>query len=131
MSDEGRTKGASLILIMIALTILIISLIALFWEYVLNRTFNPINIALSIGTVLLSLYFISQVLKKPQNLFSESHKVTTTIRCVSCDYVSAKEFEKGDYILKEIGTCPRCGSNLIIYSIFSEVKEKERRAEQI
>ncbi|MBS7604809.1 hypothetical protein KEJ31_00710 [Candidatus Bathyarchaeota archaeon] len=63
-------------------------------------------------------------------MFSESQRTITTIRCMSCDYITAREFEKGDYVLKEMGACPKCGGSLLIYSIFREVKDEERGSEQ-
>lgn len=125
MGEEGKKSRAPIIFIVIALAVLIIALITLLWEYAFQGTYNPINVALSIGTILLSIYFILQVIKKPQNLFFETYKTTTVIRCVNCNYVSVREFEKEDYVLKEVGVCPGCGGNLIIYSIFREVKDKK------
>ncbi|MEM1515098.1 MAG: hypothetical protein QXT26_03400 [Thermoproteota archaeon] len=125
MSEKGRKSGVLIVFMVVALAVLIIALITLLWEYVFQGTYNPINMILSIGTILLSLYFILQIIRKPQNLFFETYKATTVIRCVNCNYVSARGFEKEDYILKEVGVCPGCGDNLIIYSIFREAKDKK------
>lgn len=129
MDEEGKVKGTQIFLVIIALIMLIIAIIAFLWEYTFHKMPNYITVALSIGTILLSLYFIFQITKKPQNILFEQQKVSTVLRCVNCDYVSARGFEKGDYIFKEVGACPRCGSSLIIYSVFREVKEKEQRSE--
>ncbi|MEM2320789.1 MAG: hypothetical protein QXS79_02750 [Candidatus Bathyarchaeia archaeon] len=128
MGEKGKTRGAQILLAIIVL----IMLTVFFWEDIFHKVPSMENIfliALSIGTILLSLYYLLQVIKKPSDIFLESQKVSCVIRCVSCDYVSTREFEKGDFVLKEVGTCPRCGGNLIIYSIFRDVKEKERRSE--
>lgn len=132
MGREGGTRSAPIFLIIIVLVMMIIALIVLFsmvGEYMIHRTFSPINMALSVGTILLSLYLLLQIIKKPQDLLLEVQRITTMIRCMNCDYVTAREFERGDYILKEIGACPKCGGNLIIHSIFREVKDEERRSE--
>lgn len=129
MGEKSKARSVQIILAIIALIMLIVALTAFFWEYIFHKAPSYVTIALSIGTILLLLYYLLQVIKKPSNMSLEPQKVSCVIRCVSCDYVSAREFEKGDFVLKEVGTCPRCGGNLTIYSIFREVKEKERRSE--
>ncbi|MEM2168977.1 MAG: hypothetical protein QXX99_03600 [Candidatus Bathyarchaeia archaeon] len=132
MGKEGNAKNSPLLLIIIVLAMMIVALVVLFsmvGEYVFHGAFNPMNMALSIGTILLSLYLLLQIIKRPKDFFLETQRVTTTIRCMNCDYVTAREFEGGDYVLKEVGVCLKCGGNLIIHSIFREVKDEERRSE--
>lgn len=125
MDEKSKAESVRILLIIIALIILIIALISLFWEYLSHKTPSYITILLSISTILLSLYYLLQIIKKPRDIPLNSQKVLSIIRCTNCDYVTARGFEKGDFILKEVGACPKCGGNLIIYSIFREVKEKE------
>ncbi|MEM0049294.1 MAG: hypothetical protein QW424_04905 [Candidatus Bathyarchaeia archaeon] len=140
MDKRGRIGRISILLIVIVL-ILAVALIIIFSgigeyiTYVLNTLFNPLsidplNIALGLGIILLSVYLLLQIIKKPKDIFSESQRTITTIKCMNCDYITAREFEKGDYVLKEMGTCPKCGGSLLIYSIFREVKDEERGSEQ-
>lgn len=126
MNKEGGRKIMRIILAIIALIMLIVAIAVFFWEYASHGAPNYITVALSIGTILLSLYYFTQAVKRPQDILFEQQKISSVIRCMSCDYVTAREFTKGDYILKEVGACPRCGGSLIIYSIFREVKEKEK-----
>ncbi|MEM2464452.1 MAG: hypothetical protein QXL85_02395 [Candidatus Bathyarchaeia archaeon] len=128
MDKEGKISKASILLMIVVLIMLIIALAEIFsiiGEYMAHRAFNPVSIALSLGTILLSVYLLFQIIKKPKDHFFEAQRITTMVRCTSCDYVTAREFEKGDYVLKETGTCPKCGGNLIIYSIFREVRDEE------
>lgn len=129
MDENDKVGKVRIILAMIALIMIIVALIAFFREYISHRTPNYITVILSVSTILLSLYYLLQIIRRPRNMFLESQKVSSIIRCTNCDYVTAREFNKGDFVLKEVGICPRCGNNLVIYSIFREVKEKERRSE--
>jgi hypothetical protein len=52
----------------------------------------------------------------------------TTIGCVkTCDQKNVREFQRGDYVYKELdSSCQKCGGKQMITGIFKEVKEKEK-----
>jgi len=52
--------------------------------------------------------------------------VTTTTECKKCGYKNVREFQRGDYIFKELDQCQKCNDKLIITAIYREVKEKEK-----
>jgi hypothetical protein len=59
----------------------------------------------------------------------EAPKVMTIIDCnnKSCNTKTSHEFQRGDYVYKEIDApCPKCGGKQIISAIYKEVKEKEK-----
>lgn len=132
MDKRGRIRKTSILLIIIVLilTVALVEISSIIGEYIIHGRFNPLSVALGLGTILLSVYLLLQIIKKPKDIFSENQRTITTIRCMNCDYVTAREFEKGDYILKDMGACPKCGGNLLVYSIFREVKNEERGSEQ-
>jgi len=53
-----------------------------------------------------------------------SFPVSTEIVCEGCGLREVRSFYKGDYILKQVGKCPRCGGERIITSIFREEGER-------
>ena len=53
-----------------------------------------------------------------------SFPVSTEITCESCGLREVRAFSRGDYILKHVGKCPRCGGERIITSIFREEGER-------
>ena len=53
-----------------------------------------------------------------------SFPVSTEIVCEACGLREVRAFSRGDYILKHVGKCPRCGGERIITSIFREEGEK-------
>jgi hypothetical protein len=59
----------------------------------------------------------------------EAPKVMTYMECnnKSCNTKTFHEFQRGDYVYKEIDApCPKCGGKQIISGIYKEVKEKEK-----
>lgn len=123
-----KVKKAPVFFITVIIVILAMSLIALLLSidsYVRYGKIDVINMVLSISTVFLALYMFLQ-LRRKINVGLEALKVLTVIQCLKCGYSNVREFEKGDYILKETGSCPKCDGKLIIYSIFRETMNKEK-----
>lgn len=128
---EGEVKRSPILLIIIIAIICLFALFTLSKEIVAllsqKKTINSMNLILSVSTIALSIYILTQVIRGSRNLNSESSKVITVLQCINCGYNNAREFEKGDYILKEVSVCPKCGGQVIIHSIFREVKTREKR----
>ncbi|NIM45447.1 MAG: hypothetical protein GTO54_07465 [Nitrososphaeria archaeon] len=74
---------------------------------------------------MLSSYMLLQTRRKPLKLGFEMPKVFTAIQCSSCDFSSVRDFQKGDYVLKEAEPCPKCEGSSFISSIYRETEEKE------
>ena len=56
----------------------------------------------------------------------EAPKVMTTVECKKCGTKDVREFERGDFVFKELDKCDKCEENKIITAIYKEVKEKEK-----
>jgi heme/copper-type cytochrome/quinol oxidase subunit 2 len=57
----------------------------------------------------------------------EIPKVMTTIECRKCGTKTVREFQRGDFVFKELDACPKCpGEKQVITAIYKEVKEKEK-----
>ena len=52
--------------------------------------------------------------------------IMTTIECRKCDVKNVREFQRGDYVFKELDKCQKCDDKMIITAIYKEVKEKEK-----
>jgi len=57
-------------------------------------------------------------------------EVSTELICPSCGFRELRAFQKGDYIFKPAGKCPRCGKERYISSIFREEKAPEAAREE-
>ena len=61
-----------------------------------------------------------------KNLKNENPKVMTFMECPKCKERTSREFQRGDYIRKEMGNCPKCADKQYITAIYREVLEKEK-----
>jgi len=108
--------------------LLVLSFISLYQAVeTYRRTGSPdfMTVVLSLSAITLSSYMLLQMRRKPLKLGFEMPKVFTMVQCSSCDFKNVREFEKGDYILKAAGACPKCSGLSFIFSIYKEVVEKE------
>lgn len=71
-------------------------------------------------------YVLFQTRKRIMRLRIEAPPVTTTIECRKCGFKSVREFQRGDYIFKEVEPCQKCNENMLITAIYREVREKRR-----
>jgi len=54
-------------------------------------------------------------------------KVMTTIECKKCGTKTVREFQRGDFVFKELDACQKCpDEKQMITAIYKEVKEKEK-----
>jgi len=84
-----------------------------------------------IGLVALtmSLFTLYQSRRQTAEMKIEIPKVMTTIQCTnkSCDAKTVREFQRGDYVFKELDTpCQKCSGRQMITAVYKEVKEKEK-----
>ncbi|RLE65021.1 MAG: hypothetical protein DRN53_00370 [Thermoprotei archaeon] len=98
-------------------------LIVLIYEGVREPYFT-INLIL-LGLALFSTYNALKYYKfKPP----KPSKVMSLIRCYECNYRELREPKSGDYIYKNVGECPKCGSNrYYIERIYLEKEELKTR----
>lgn len=72
----------------------------------------------------LSTYVLFQS-KRAVGMKIETPKVMTTIEC-KCNPKTTREFQRGDFVYKELDACQKCGGRQKIVAIYKEVKEKEK-----
>lgn len=110
---------------------LILSLAALYLS--IDAYWNQNEIAagyfLLIGFVglLLSSYMLFQTRRRVSRIASlETPKIMTTVSCMKCDIKNVREFQRGDFVYKEVGSCPKCNDKMIISAIYRELTQKEK-----
>ena len=127
-NDMGKTarKFSSIVLIVI-IVVLALSLSALYQAYEMFLSNDPaMGYYLLIGFVglALSTYMLLQTRGRMKRFKIETQPITTTIGCTKCGFKNVRNFERGDYILKEMGACTKCETPMMISSIYREVEEK-------
>lgn len=127
-NSSTATKISSLVL-MIIFILLALSLVALILSL---QAFSYSEVAagylLLIGFlgVALSTYMLFQMRRRIMRLRIEVPSITTTIECKKCGFKSVREFQRGDYIFKEVEPCQKCNEKMLITAIYREVKEREK-----
>jgi len=74
-----------------------------------------------------STYMLLQTRQHSMQMQLELPPVLTTITCSNCDFKNQREFERGDYVFKDAGPCPKCNNKLIVSAIYRIVKEKPKK----
>ena len=133
MVESKQTSTADKIstyLLTIVMIILALSIVALLWS-VMAFTAGQTEYAgflLIVGFIAmgLSVYVLFQSRKRVSNLKINAPKTMTTVECKKCAYKSVREFQRGDYVYKELEKCQKCDDKMMITAIYREVKEKEK-----
>ena len=126
-SPNAATRISSFVLMVIFL-VLALSLTALIVATTYQGNEN-VAVFLLIGGFLgvaLSTYVLFQTRRRILRLRIVAPSITTTIECKKCGFKSVREFQRGDYIFKEVEPCQKCSDKMLITAISREVKEKER-----
>jgi hypothetical protein len=126
-SQSTTTARISSFVLMVVLVTLVLSLVALiFGGYVLNENSEAAWILVLIGFlgVATSTYVLFQTRRRLSKLKIVVPPVTTTIECKKCGSKEVREFQRGDYMFKELGPCQKCNDKMMITAIYREVKEK-------
>ncbi len=74
-------------------------------------------------------YMMIQTRRKTLRLPIKAQRVATTILCQKCGFKNIRDFERGDYVLKDTEECPKCNDKMIIASIYREAEEKKGKKE--
>ena len=82
----------------------------------------------TIGVIALALstYVLLQSRRRMTTMKTTITPIMTTIQCRKCDFKNVREFQRGDYVFKELEKCEKCDDKKIITAIYKEVKEKEK-----
>jgi hypothetical protein len=133
MSEKTPPKRiSSFFLAIIFIVVLALSILALFKGMTAITEQDITNgssyILIGVGALALSAYMLFQTKRVMPQLMFEPERVATTILCNKCGFKNLRDFQRGDYILKEAEPCPKCNEKMIIASIYREVKEKEKES---
>jgi DNA-directed RNA polymerase subunit RPC12/RpoP len=127
-SSSVSTKISSFVLVIIFIT-LAFSLAALalaVYAYPERPEFAGYLIFIGFLAAAVSAYVLLQTRRRLLHLKIELPPITTTIECKKCGFKSIREFQRGDYIFKEVEPCQKCNEKMLITAIYREVKEKAR-----
>jgi hypothetical protein len=129
-NSSPATTKISTYLMMIVLIVLALSVVALMLSVnafiVGNEMVAGYLLLIGFIAMALSVYMLLQSRKRITSMRIEAPKVMTTVECKKCGFKSVREFQRGDFIFKELEACQKCEDKMLITAIYKEVKEKEK-----
>jgi hypothetical protein len=91
--------------------------------------YSAAGILAVIGLIALTMasFTLFQSRRQVAEMKIEIPKVMTTIECRKCGTKTVREFQRGDFVFKELDACQKCpDEKQMITAIYKEVKEKEK-----
>lgn len=125
--SSAATKVSSFVLLAIIVTLVVaVMALALAVQAYGIGNIEAATILIIIGFlgVAVSTYVLFQTRQRLIRLKIEAPPITTTIECRKCGFKSVREFQRGDYIFKEVEPCQKCNEKMLITAIYREVREK-------
>jgi hypothetical protein len=129
-SSNSTAKISSFVVLVVLIT-LAVSLIALvFGIYYIDENTTVAGYLILVGfmAAALSVYVLLQTRKRIMRLKIEVPPIRTTIECRKCGVKTVRDFQRGDYIFKELEPCEKCNDKKLITAIYKEVPEKAKAA---
>jgi len=122
-------RRMSPILLAVILVMLVLSAIAVYLATVMSENDQGIFLILGAVGIALSTYLLFQTRRKVRSI-SQIQRIVTTVTCQKCGFKTVRDFQRGDFVLKDAEACPKCSEKMLISSIYREVDEKEKKEEK-
>jgi len=129
--NTAGTAKISTFVLLIVLIVLALSLVALALAvnaFILGEEIVA-GYLLVIGFIAMTLsgYVLLQSRRRVMSMKITAPQVMRTIECRKCGDKSVREFQRGDYVFKELEPCKKClDDKMMITAIYKEVKDKEK-----
>ena len=125
-SSSTTTKISSyvLMIVFITLALSLTALVLAIYAFPQNREATVYLMLVGFLGAALSTYVLFQTRKRILRLRIETPPIVTTIECRKCGLKSVREFQRGDFIFKEVEPCQKCNDKMLITAIYRELKEK-------
>jgi hypothetical protein len=130
--SSPTTNRISNFMFMIVLVVMALSIVALGLAATNWIGGNELEAMYFVGVgavaLIMSTYFLLQTRRTASTAkMAVPSKVMTTVECRKCGVKTLRDFQRGDYVYKELEACQKCPDDkTIITSIYKEVTEKEK-----
>jgi hypothetical protein len=128
---SSTSQKISTYLTLIVLIVMVLSIAALLLAA--NAYFMGDQLAAGVLAVIgliafaMSGFMLYQSRRQTVEMKIEMPKVMTTVECKKCGSKNIREFQRGDYVYKELDACQKCpDTKQMITAIYKEVKVKEK-----
>ena len=127
---SSTTNRISTFMLLIILIVMALSLVALAFAanaFILGEQIvAAYMLAIAFIAMGLSSYVLLQSRRRMTAMKIATPATMTTVECRKCGFKSIREFQRGDYVFKELEKCQKCDDKQMITAIYREVKEKEK-----
>ena len=125
-SGTARISTFVLMIVLIVLALSLVTLTLAVNAFILGEEIVA-GYLLVIGFIAMTLsaYVLLQSRRRVMSMKIVNPSMMTTIECRKCGFKSVREFQRGDYVFKELDKCQKCEDKMLITAIYKEVKEKE------
>jgi hypothetical protein len=127
--SPGTSRISSFVFI-VTLVVVVLSFVAFALAAFLFETNSMeaiLFIAIGAFALILASYYLLQSRRVAATTKLGPAKVMTTVECKKCGLKTVRDFQRGDYVYKELEACQKCPDDkMIITAIYKEVKEKEK-----
>jgi hypothetical protein len=126
-STATRISAYLMIIVLIVMVLSIVALILSVNAFIIgNEIVAGYLLIIGLLAMILSIYVLFQSRRRAARMKIETPKVMTTIECKKCGFKNIREFQRGDFVFKELEDCKKCDEKKIITAIYKEVKEEEK-----
>ncbi|MCL2134530.1 MAG: hypothetical protein FWH37_03100 [Candidatus Bathyarchaeota archaeon] len=129
--NQTAANKISTYILLIVVTVMGLAIVSIFsaiYAYTLDQTIEAGFLAL-IGAFGLALsgMVLYQSKRRVDAMKIEAPKMMTYIECKNCGTKTTREFQRTDFVFKELDVCPKCPEQKqMIVGIYKEIKEKEK-----
>lgn len=130
-ANSSPTSKISTFIFIVVLAVYVLSFVMLGFAVTLyNDQTAPYvwiwMLLLGFVSMTLATYVLLQSRRHVTTMKIVTPQVMTTIECKKCAIKTVREFQRGDYVYKELEKCQKCDDKMLITAIYKEVKEKEK-----
>ncbi|MDR2720641.1 MAG: hypothetical protein LBC03_07565 [Nitrososphaerota archaeon] len=127
-ATANKLSSYLMFIVIIVMGLAIVSLFSAIYAYTLDNVLEA-GFLIIIGAfgLTLSCVILYQNRKRTTAMKVEAPKVMTYIECKNCGTKTTREFQRGDFVFKELDTCPKCPEQKqMITGVYKEIKETEK-----
>jgi hypothetical protein len=134
-NSTGANKISTFVLAAIYITLIlsIVAIVVAVGAFLETGNAEVTIYLLAIGFIAMALsgYYLFQSRRHVASLKIENPQILTTIECVKCGIKSTREFQRGDYVYKELDKCTKCEDKQVITAIYREATLKEKETKPV
>jgi small-conductance mechanosensitive channel len=125
------TNRISSFVFMIVIAVMALSIVAFglaAWAYLADNLTSAVFLTITgVIAMTLSAYVLLQTRRTAVATKTAPAKVMTTVECKKCGVKNVRDFQRGDYVYKELEACQKCPEEkMVVTAIYKEIKEKEK-----